>query len=65
MPNLTRRVKKLEAARTDASGLVPHTDTWYAFYEEKLRRSVDGEKNLAIHIPLEVTDQLALGAGCA
>jgi len=59
MLNQARRLKKLESARVDGSGLIPHSDAWYAFYEEKLRRFIDGEERLTIRIPLEVIDRLA------
>jgi hypothetical protein len=42
MRNLVRRLQKLEGRLTDATGLVPHSDAWFAFWEDKLARSMDG-----------------------
>jgi hypothetical protein len=41
MNNLARRLRKLESVGRDATGLVPHSDAWYAFYEDKLFRLID------------------------
>jgi len=41
--NLVRRVQNLEGRLTDATGLVPHSDAWFAFWEDKLDRSMNGE----------------------
>ena len=61
MNNLARRLKKLESVGRDATGLVPHSDAWYAFYEEKLFRLMDGEDIGNIRIPLDVTDRIIAG----
>lgn len=42
MLNLNRRLKKLESVGRDATGLMPHSDAWFAFYEDKLFRLLDG-----------------------
>jgi hypothetical protein len=39
-------------------GLKPHSEAWFAFYEDKLFRLLDGENIRNIRIPLAVTDRL-------
>jgi hypothetical protein len=56
--NLSRRIKKLEAARIDATGLVPHSEAWFAFYEDKLFRLMNGEDIGNMQIPIAVTDRI-------
>ena len=34
MSNLLQRVRKLEARLTEASGLVPHSEPWFAYWEK-------------------------------
>jgi hypothetical protein len=58
MNNLARRLKKLESVGRHATGLVPHSDAWFAFYEDKLFRLMDGEDIGNIRVPLDVTDRL-------
>jgi hypothetical protein len=43
MRNPARRLPKLEGRLTDTTGLVPHSDAWFAFWEDKLDRSMNGE----------------------
>jgi hypothetical protein len=43
MRNLTRRVRKLESQRFDATGLVPHSEPWFAFWTKQLDQSMAGE----------------------
>jgi hypothetical protein len=64
MNNVARRLKKLESVGRDANGLVPHSDAWYAFYEEKLFRLMDGEDIGNIWIPLDVTDRIIAETEC-
>jgi hypothetical protein len=56
MRNLERRLKKLESGRLDETGLVPRSDAWYEFYEDRVARLTDGED--VGYIPLEVIDRL-------
>jgi hypothetical protein len=56
--NLARRVRALERGRGDATGLVPHSEAWFAFYEDKYFRLINGEDIGNIRIPLAVTDRL-------
>ena len=37
---------------------MPHSDAWFAFYQDKLFRLMDGEDIGNIRIPLDVTDRL-------
>jgi hypothetical protein len=41
--NLVRRLQKLEGRLTDGTGLVPHSEAWFAFWEDKLLCGMDGE----------------------
>ena len=43
MRNLHQRLQKLETRSTDGIGLVPRSEAWFAFWEDKLTRSMDGE----------------------
>ena len=56
--NLARRIKKLESAGRDATGLVPHSEEWFAFWEDKLARSMDGEDVDMRGFTLSVIDQI-------
>ena len=58
MRAIAGRVKKLERQHCDATGLVPHSEVWFDFYEEKLVRLMDGEDIGNIRIPLEVIDRI-------
>jgi hypothetical protein len=64
MSNLARRLRKLESVGRDATGLVPHSVAWYAFYEDKLFRLIDGEDIGNIGIPLDVTDRIIAETEC-
>ena len=56
--SLSKRVKKLEALRTDATGLRRHSEPWFAFWEDKLERLWAGEDIGNLRIPIEVTDRI-------
>ena len=59
MSSLARRLKKLEAARFDATGLVPHTEAWFAYYTDLLVRNMGGEEiEYCGKFPIEVIDRL-------
>jgi hypothetical protein len=60
--NLVSRLKKLESRRFDAAGLVPHSDAWFAFWEDKLDRSIAGEDVECAGFPLEVIDRIVEAA---
>ena len=55
MPNLQRRLKKLEALMTDDSGLVPGSPRWLAYWTDRLNKFIAREYDLKDgKIPLEV-----------
>jgi hypothetical protein len=54
--NLVRRLRKLEAQSTDATGLVPHSDAWFAYYEDQFAKWELGEE--FPYIPLAVIDRV-------
>lgn len=56
MRNLVRRVQKLEGRLTDVTGLVPHSEAWFAYYEDQCDRFGDGED--VPYIPLVVIDRI-------
>jgi hypothetical protein len=56
--NLARRLRNLEAARFDSSGLVPQSEAWFAYYTDLLGRNMDGEDIQCDHFPIEVIDRL-------
>jgi len=60
--NLVRRLQKLEGRLTDATGLVPHSEAWFDFYEDKLFRLIDGENVGNMRIPIEVLDRIVEAA---
>ena len=59
---LARRIGKLESRNVDATGLKPHSEAWFAFWEEKLDRLWAGEDIGNIRIPIEVTDRMIAAA---
>jgi len=59
MPNLLQRVRKLETRLKEASGLVPHSEQWFAYWEGILDRYLAGENPAHPgRVPLEVVDRL-------
>lgn len=60
--SLTNRVRKLEAKYLDATGLKPHSEAWFAFWEEKLDRLWAGKDIGNVRIPIEVTDRIIAAA---
>ena len=61
MRALERRVRKLEGAGRDATGLVPYSEAWFDFYEARWASLVDEEGSLIdnskFDIPLAVIDR--------
>jgi hypothetical protein len=53
MTNLERRIKKLEALRTDSSGLAPYSAKWLEHWYEQLDRYIAGELH-GILFPAEI-----------
>lgn len=60
--SLTNRVRKLEAKYLDATGLIPHSEAWFTFWEAKLDLLLAGEDIGNVRIPIEVTDRLIAAA---
>ena len=56
MRNLIRRLQKLEVGLTDATGLVPHSEAWFAHYDDQFDRFLDGED--VPYVPLAVIDRI-------
>jgi len=54
--NLVRRLQKLERRLTDTTGLVPHSEAWFTYYEDQCDRFAAGED--VPHIPLAVIDRI-------
>jgi hypothetical protein len=54
--NLVRRLQKLEGRLTDATGLVPHSEAWFAYYKDQFARWEVGEEFRCI--PLAVIDRI-------
>jgi hypothetical protein len=55
MPNLQRRLQKLEALLTDGADLVPGSPGWWAYWNERLHNFIAGEGDLKDgKVPLEV-----------
>jgi len=61
--NLIRRLRKLEGRLTDATGLLPHSDAWFAFWEDKLDRSMNGEDVDMTGFTLAVIDRIVEAGG--
>lgn len=59
---ITRRIGRLEARHVDFTGLKPHSEAWFAFWEEKLDRLWAGEDIGNVRIPIEVTDRIIAAA---
>ena len=62
MVSLSKRVSRLEAQRFDVTGLVPHSDAWFAFWEDKLARNMDGEDVDFTGFSIEVIDRIVEAA---
>ena len=62
MRNLSKRISRLEAQRFDVTGLVPHSDAWFAFWEDKLARNMDGEHVDFTGFSTEVIDRMVEAA---
>ncbi|MCU1326690.1 MAG: hypothetical protein JWN34_2060 [Bryobacterales bacterium] len=58
---LSRRVRRLEQVSTDHTGLRPHSEPWFAFWEDKLYRLMAGENIGNVMIPIAVTDRMIHG----
>ena len=62
MRSLARRLSRLEAQRFDVTGLVPHSDAWFAYWEDKLARNIEGEEVDFTGFSIEVVDRIVEAA---
>ena len=51
MRNLERRLNRLEALRTDSSGLVPYSPRWFAYWDEQICISITGGEATGGNLP--------------
>ena len=58
MSNLLGGVRKLEGRLKDISGLVPHSEQWFAHWKGKLDQFLAGELPDHERIPLEYIDAI-------
>jgi len=65
MSNLLRRVRKLEARRTDIRGFVPYSPEWHDYWEGRLNQLLAGELPEWERIPLEYIDSVREAAESA
>ena len=59
---LDRRLRRLEAKRFDASGLVPHSEAWFAYWTDIVDRSLRGEPVDCTGITIAVFDRFVEAA---
>ena len=62
MRNISRRLSRLEAQRFDVTGLIPHSDAWFAYWEDKLARNIEGEEVDFTGFSIEVVDRIVEAA---
>jgi hypothetical protein len=60
--NLNKRLRNLETRQFDSTGLVPHSEVWFAFWEDKLERSINGEDVDCAGFTLAVIDRMVAAA---
>ena len=55
MTNLQKRIRKLEAHKTDASGLVPHSQRWLEYWDRQIFNFMQDPEHRrpAVLFPLE------------
>ena len=59
MKAIDRRLRQLETRLTDLTGLAPHSEPWFAYWEEIIDRYLAGEQpEHRGRIPLEVVDRM-------
>ena len=57
--NLLARIRRLEACFNDFTGLVPHSEEWFTYWEDIIDRYLAGEQpSHRGNIPLEVVGRL-------
>jgi hypothetical protein len=61
--NLKSRISKLERSRgVDASGLVPHSEAWFDYWEDKFDQCINGENVDCAGFTLAVIDRIVAAA---
>jgi len=59
MREILRRLRQLENRLTDSTGLAPHSEAWFAYWEDIIDRLLAGEEPaFRGPIPIEVTDRM-------
>jgi hypothetical protein len=59
MPNILRRLQKLEARVTDhGSGYLPHSEAWFDYWAERLERFMAGDDTAVNGMPLAFVDAM-------
>jgi len=59
MPNLLKRLRKLESQITDRSGFAPHSEAWLEYWKEKLDRFLTKRDSAALNgMPLAALDDI-------
>ena len=53
-----KRIHRLEAARTDVAGLVPHSEAWFWYWHDKVARMLGGEEVDLTGLTLDWIDAL-------
>ena len=57
--NLLARIRRLEARFNDFTGLVPHSEEWFTYWEDIIDRYLAGEEpEHSGNVPLEVVDRM-------
>jgi hypothetical protein len=56
--NLNKRLRNLETRQFDSTGLVPHSEVWFAFWEGKFERSINGEDVDCAGFSMAVIDRM-------
>jgi hypothetical protein len=59
MPNLLRRLRKLESRLMDASRLVPHSHAWLEYWKRRLEQYMSEPGG----IPMEAIDEIWAAGG--
>ena len=66
MAKILQRLRRLEKRLTDASGLVPESEVWFAYWENIFERWMAGEQPTFVgRFPLAVTDRIIARADMA
>jgi hypothetical protein len=58
MRNLAPTNQETGRLRFDSTGLVPHSEVWFAYWTDLLDRNLNGEPIECARFPIEVIDRL-------